>query len=368
MTAAAEPSASWLKSRNDLLQALVKTEDKTVLPHFPQALCERMLKDKFRLEDVSIRIQARGVLSSEQVLQEVGNRMIVQDFLAQPLQPSSFFFVTSEEDLQAFMVAVFNDTSLASYFYEKDRLLGFHYYYCTELCRLLQELSWLPSISLKVGRETHFSGQPLQGSYHVVDVMSRFDGTVMHFRMLFSEALCESCYALLSSTNQSIDVQKLGPLSIGVSIEVGYCQLTQEEWAQVVPGSFISLDSCLYDPDTEESGGLLVVQGKKVFGGRFLDVKSGDFKITSYPNLQEEEMHTEEEAKATPPPGHKLIAEVARYTLTVEEFLKLSQGSVLNFNGVHPSRGIHIILDGAKVGRGEIVSLGDVLGIRVLEV
>ncbi|WP_250223613.1 FliM/FliN family flagellar motor switch protein, partial [Chlamydia psittaci] len=48
--------------------------------------------------------------------------------------------------------------------------------------------------------------------------------------------------------------------------------------------------------------------------------------------------------------------------------LNLSQGSILNLNGIHPSRGVDLVLNGAKVGRGEIVSLGDVLGIRVLEV
>ncbi|MEF9496771.1 type III secretion system cytoplasmic ring protein SctQ [Chlamydia sp. 04-14] len=372
MAVAAEPSASWLKSRNDFLSSLVKTEEGISLPSFPKDLCQRRLKEKFRLEETSLTIQPRGSLSAAQAVQDFGTHLLVQSFLAQPLDPGTFFFVTSEADLQSFMVAVFNDSSLASYFYEKDKLLGFHYYFCAELCKLLQELAWLPSLSARVVGDARFSSKDLQGSYQAVDITCGLDGKYTRFRLLFPEAVCDSCKQFLSASDQNFDIHQLDPTPLTMSVEVGYCQLTQEEWQQVVHGSFILLDSCLYDPDTEESGGLLTIQGHQFFGGRFVDQTSGEFKITSYPSLQQEEPAEETPEAALPaaplPGSCKLVAEASRYSLTVEEFLKLTQGSILNLNGIHPSRGVDLILNGAKVGRGEIVSLGDVLGIRVLEV
>lgn len=371
MAAVAEPSTSWLKSRNDFLSSLVTTEEHIVLPPFPKEECERKLKDKFRLEETSVTMLSRGSLSAAQAVQDFGLHVLVQSFLAQPLESGDFFLVTSEEDLQAFMVAVFNDPSLASYFYEKDKLLGFHYYLCAELCKLIQELVWIPLLAIKVTEDTKFSGKHLQGSYEAVDVTCSLDGKTLCMRLLFPEALCDSCKKLLSSTEQSLDMQQLASIPITLSVEVGYCQISQDEWQRVCPGSFILLDSCLYDPDTEESGGFLTVKNQQFFGGRFLNAKSGEFKITSYPNLQQEEPSEEvaQHSPAAPLPGQcKLIAEAARYSLTVEEFLKIAQGSILQFPGVHPARGVDLILNGAKVGRGEIVSLGDVLGIRVLEV
>lgn len=371
MTAVAEPSASWLKSRNDFLSSLVTTEEGIILPQFPKEECERKLKDKFRLEETNIHIQSRGSVSAVQAVQDFGMHVLVQTLLAQPLESGDFFLVTSEEDLQAFMVAVFNDASLASYFYEKDKLLGFHYYLCAELCKLIQELLWIPTLSIKVINDTKFSGKHLQGSYEAIDVTCVLDGKTLRLRLLFPNALCDSCKKLLSGSEQSLDMQQLASVPLMLSVEVGYCQLSQDEWQQVRQGSFILLDSCLYDPDTEESGALLTIKNQQFFGGRFLDAKSGEFKITSYPNLQQQEP-TEEashDSPAAPLPGHcRLVAEVARYSLTVEEFLKITQGSILQFSGAHPARGIDLILNGAKVGRGEIVSLGDVLGIRVLEV
>ncbi|AHK63687.1 type III secretion system cytoplasmic ring protein SctQ [Chlamydia avium] len=370
MTAVAEPSASWLKFRNDFLNSLVTTGKHIALPSFPKEECERKLREKFRLEETGITIQSRGSLPADQAIQDFGVHVLVQSFLAQPLESGDFFLITSEEDLQAFMVAVFNDTSLASYFYEKDKLLGFHYYLCAELCKLIQELTWIPTLSIKVIDDTKFSGKHIQGSYEVIDVTCGLDGKTLRLRLLFSDALCDSCRKLLSGSEQSLDMQQLAPLPLTLSVEIGYCQLSQDEWKQVRPGSFILLDSCLYDPDTEESGGLLTIKNQQFFGGRFLDTKSGDFKVTSYPSLQQEE--PPEEASrgfSTSASGqYKLVAEAARYSLTVEEFLKITQGSVLQFPGIHPVRGIDLILNGTKVGRGEIVSLGDVLGIRVLQV
>ncbi len=371
MTVAAEPSASWLKSRHDFLSSLVKTDEVISLPPFPKELCQNRLKEKFRLEDANLTIQPRGSLTAAQAVQDFGTHFLVQSFLAQPLTSGTFFFVTSEADLQSFMVAVFNDSSLASYFYEKDKLLGFHYYFSAELCKLLQELAWIPSLSVRVVGDARFSTKDLQGSYQAVDVNCGLDGKTMRFRLLFPEATCDSCKDFLSASNQSFDIHQLDPTPLTMSVEIGYCQLTQEEWQQVEHGSFILLDSCLYDPDTEESGGLLTIQGHQFFGGRFVDQTSGEFKITSYPSLSQEAPteETPEALPAAPLPGdYKLVAEASRYSLTVEEFLNLSQGSILNLNGIHPSRGVDLVLNGAKVGRGEIVSLGDVLGIRVLEV
>ncbi|EPP28060.1 secretion and cellular translocation Q domain protein, partial [Chlamydia psittaci 84-8471/1] len=67
----------------------------------------------------------------------------------------------------------------------------------------------------------------------------------------------------------------------------------------------------MYDPDTEESGGLLTIQGHQFFGGRFVDQTSGEFKITSYPSLSQE-APTEETPEALPaaplPGNYKLVA------------------------------------------------------------
>ncbi|EPP34670.1 type III secretion apparatus protein, YscQ/HrcQ family [Chlamydia ibidis] len=371
MTVTEKPNDSWLKLRNDFLSSLNTEEEQISLPTFPIDGCKRILKDKFRLEDCEIVIRFRGALSVSDITKELSKNILLQPLVAQPLESGEFFFLTSEEDLQSLMVAVFGDSSLASYFYQKDKLLGFHYYFTAELCKIFQDLSWIPSLTMKVSEDAKFSVRSLQGSYYTVGVSCRLDGKNIYFNLLFPETTQQSCKKFLASLNQDFDIHQVDPmLPIAMSVDVGYCELTEEEWQQVIPGSFILLDTCLYDPDTGESGALLTINNRQFFGGRFTDTKSGEFKITSYPNLQHEdapEEHEEHEPAIPLPSRVKLVAEVARYSLTVENFLSLGIGSVLHFDGTHPVLGVDLILNGAKVGRGEIVSLGNVLGIRVLE-
>lgn len=371
MAVAAEPSASWIKHRNDFLCSLECPEERIAIPRFPKEACQQKLKEKFHLEDVEITINYRGPLAAAQAASEYGARVFIQPMLVQPWEHGEMFFLTSEEELQRLMVAVFNDSSLASYFYEKDRLLGFHYYFSAEVCKLFEELGWVPSLAAKLTGDASFSAREIQGTVQVIEISCYLDAHLFRFQLLFPEATYHSCQKFFSGMQQEFDVYSIDQTRLlSLSVEVGYCHLTQEEWKQVVMGSFILLDSCLYDPDTAESGAMLSIHKQQFFGGRFLDPKSGDFKIISYPNVQPEDapLPEDHEAPAAPLPGHcKLVAEVARYGLAVDEFLKLAPGSILNL-GVHPSRGVDIILDGAKVGRGEILALGDVLGIRVLEV
>jgi type III secretion system apparatus protein YscQ/HrcQ len=373
MAVAAEPSSNWLKARDELLSSLQKQDEGSFsLPVFPKQECEQKLKEKFHLEEVELSFESQGLLSAAPAVQEYGEHVLLQPFLANPFESGEFYIVSSEEDLQALIGTIFNDSSLASYFYEKDRLLGFHYYFVAEICKLVQEVSWIPSMAVKVTGDVAFSARALEGDYHVVQVTCRLDSSYVRFSVLVPDTTAQSVYKFLEEKNQTFDIQKIDMQTpVTLSVEVGFCQISEEDWHQVVPGSFILLDACLYDPDTGDAGAFLSIQRTRFFGGRFLDKQSGDFKITGLQELQPEdapEEHSEGGPAAPLPSATKIVAEVARYTLSVGEFLKLEPGSILHFEGMHPTLGVDIILNGAKVGRGNIIALQDVLGIRVLEV
>lgn len=61
-----------------------------------------------------------------------------------------------------------------------------------------------------------------------------------------------------------------------------------------------------------------------------------------------------------------LIVEVGRIHMTVEKLLELEPGNILDLN-VHPENGVDLVINTKKVGKGELVRLGDRLGIRILE-
>jgi flagellar motor switch protein FliN len=61
-----------------------------------------------------------------------------------------------------------------------------------------------------------------------------------------------------------------------------------------------------------------------------------------------------------------LIVEVGRIHMTVEKLLELEPGNLLDLN-IHPENGVDLIINSKKVGKGELIRIGESLGIRVLE-
>jgi flagellar motor switch protein FliN/FliY len=52
--------------------------------------------------------------------------------------------------------------------------------------------------------------------------------------------------------------------------------------------------------------------------------------------------------------------------MTVDHLMKLSPGNFLELP-IHPEQGVNLTVNGQKIGRGELVYLGEQLGIRILE-
>lgn len=61
-----------------------------------------------------------------------------------------------------------------------------------------------------------------------------------------------------------------------------------------------------------------------------------------------------------------LIVEIGRVQMTMDKLLNLEPGNLLELN-VHPENGLDLVINGKLVGKGELVRLGEALGIRIIE-
>ncbi len=62
-----------------------------------------------------------------------------------------------------------------------------------------------------------------------------------------------------------------------------------------------------------------------------------------------------------------LIVEVGRIHMTVEKLLSLEPGNLLELD-IHPENGIDLVVNTKKVGKGELIRIGESLGVRILEI
>ncbi len=62
-----------------------------------------------------------------------------------------------------------------------------------------------------------------------------------------------------------------------------------------------------------------------------------------------------------------LTVEVGRVQMTMDQLLKLEPGNLLEID-IHPQNGVDLTIHGKVVGKGELIKLGETLGVRVLQV
>ena len=61
-----------------------------------------------------------------------------------------------------------------------------------------------------------------------------------------------------------------------------------------------------------------------------------------------------------------VVIEVGRIQMSVKKLLELQPGNMLELD-IHPDSGIDMVVNGRRIARGELLKIGDALGIRILE-
>lgn len=61
-----------------------------------------------------------------------------------------------------------------------------------------------------------------------------------------------------------------------------------------------------------------------------------------------------------------VIVEVGQISLPMEQLLKLEPGNLLDVT-LHPQNGVDLTVNGKTIGKGELIRLGEVIGVRILQ-
>jgi flagellar motor switch protein FliN/FliY len=217
-----------------------------------------------------------------------------------------------------------------------------------------------------------------------------------------------------------------------VHIEAGKTSLSLAEWKTVQLGDFILLDSCSLDPQRLDGRVMLTVNGKPAFRAKLKDgtlkilelpllhevntpmakhpeddeddlsdldlpeENNEDFEEDEDLFGEDDDLFAEEETETQPeapsqvarqetPSSAKpslgaaqkaiapeqipitLTVEVGQIQMTMDQLLKLEPGNLLEID-IRPEDGVNLTVNGKVVGKGELIRIGDALGVRVLQI
>jgi flagellar motor switch protein FliN/FliY len=220
---------------------------------------------------------------------------------------------------------------------------------------------------------------------YCVDVAIEHEGETIWGRMICPTLFQESFkHHFAQDWNFSIPSQLYQEMMVDVSLSAGESELSQENWLKLQEGDFVLLDHCSYYPKLKKGTFQLAVDNTPLFQAK---VKEDAIKLLDYAHYfedkpmdnenfekpyddsMEEEAVSVEDAPGSPMLSPKkvpvsLTIEVARLKMNLDKLLKLKPGNVLEL-GVQPERGVNLVANGKCVGKGELLQIGDVIGVKI---
>lgn len=61
-----------------------------------------------------------------------------------------------------------------------------------------------------------------------------------------------------------------------------------------------------------------------------------------------------------------VVIEVGRVQMPIKSVMNLKPGNLLDLH-LHPESGVDLVVNGSRIGKGELLQIGGVLGVRILE-
>ncbi len=280
---------------------------------------------------------------------------------------------------------------------------GFYYFLGTQIVQAISEMNPFGDLALKIARPA----APPQEEALCIDVQ------IEHSKQTFwGRLVCPASFHQAFKSHFS--TQQPPPLTSAIArqidvtlrLQLGQAELALSQFKKVKVGDFILLDRCTFDPKTLKGTATLMLEQTPILRAR---IKDNSLKIVDYAyyreeqnqmnpdkpqdeetpeeNFENEELSSAEfEGEGTADENHlwssqnggveKLIApseipltlsiEVARLSINLEKLLQLSPGNVLELP-VRPEQGVDIVVGGKKVAKAELVKLGEMLGVKILQ-
>lgn len=364
------------------------------LPDFPWEEGSRSIANLLGDPECTISTGKVSFLKENEVSSGFGSSFFSVALELTPL-PGQLFWIMGKQEVAELTALTL--TSSHKGFSSPKLQEGFYYYLATQAVLAIDTLKCFGDLSLKIAKPA----LPPQEEALCIDVAISCFSRTFWGRIVCPASfhhVLKAHFSLPAPLNLTSPKAKQIPLSL--HLEVGQTTLSLSEWKNVKVGDCILLDRCTFDPHTHKGHVTLMLGHTPLFR---LRVKETNVKIIDYAIYRQEENpmdpqtpdkenpedfsseHIEEEGSEET--GHlwsseqtnpetlitsehiplTLSVEVARLTLSLEKLLQLSPGNTLELP-VKPEQGVDVVINGKTVAKAELIKMGDMLGIKILQI
>jgi len=342
-------------------------------PPFNWEQFSSFISSRFGLSKVSIRPRDQAWREGADLKKGLGSQLHILPISLSPL--GTVYWIMSQEDVVKLASWMLKPASKSRASLSEILQEGFYRYLALEALDGLQGMAPLTELTLQLSEEEHALDKAFS-----IDVEIELDQKSCWGRLAIPtefRAAWMQHFSALSSDYFPAEIARQTELCIGV--KTGAVILHQAEWKKIRVGDFVLLDQGSYDARKDTGLCLLMLQSTPVFNAK---IKHNKIELTDYAFYYEDNMehkgeNSSENIQKFPAQEGEVVAikelplyitvEIARLKITLDQLMNLTPGNTLELP-IHPDQGVSLTINGQKVGRAELVYLGEQLGVRILEI
>lgn len=417
---------SWVKK---VSPSLLQDDEIPLFGHppvFPWEQFSQLLSKRFELKEFKVVLQGIQWRTSEELLADVGEGFTPLHFSLSPVT-GSICWIFPESEINFLMSLCLTKQLTPLDGIDQDFRKGLYLGVLVEAMHAFTQLPFDKALSPQLLEKDDL---PAHDSL-CLDIALVFPERTFMGRLLITPEFLSSWKERFASKTLGLTLEAAvaKKIEVIVQIEAGRTSIKLSEWKKIRLGDFLSLDACSLKGEIEGGRVMLTIKGEPIFRAR---IKNGNVKILEQPLYHEvdtvmsknvpnhesdnsvdgeddslfegvddvgfededliteesesqealegheEEEHEGEESEANAhPPAKKMIAaedidltvvvEVGRLQINVQKLMEIQPGNILDLD-LHPENGVDLVVNGQRIAKGELLLIGDVLGVRILDI
>jgi len=376
--------------------ALIKSQQLPSLEEgfpFPWEKASLALESALGMKGFKLSTRPSSFKMAEEILSGMGNEPVIFNIELAPI-PESVQWIMSSEDIETLTAHCLSSDHKSEGFSDHKLQEGFYQFLLLEAMQAIDQLKVFKDGALRLLP----ASTPSKEGAICVDVAIAVSTKTLYGRLVCPQSFMNAFKAHQPFQNTSfISEDATKQLEVSLHLEAGSVALSPEEWKNVMPGDFVILDHCSYDPDIQKGSVTLMLGDTPLLRGRikpegvkileyafyFEDKQpietttpaaSGEENFAEEP-LSEEEAHlwstsAEEEMETAIQPQQTpivLSVEVGYIRMTIGKLLDLKPDTMLDLS-IRPEQGVDATINGKRIAKGELIKLGQILGLRLLDI
>jgi len=371
---------SWVKHVESLVIHSLDPSMWGAIPSFPWENFSKQLATSLNIQDFKISAATSEWKKGELILCGLGQNPLQLAIELSPLK-ESLSLVFPSEDFGKLSSWIIHPEAKNEGFSDPYLQKGFFRYLCLEAIAIFAPMQLYRGLMPKLIEKPMTNEEA-----YCIDIAIEHGGETVWGRIICPVSFQKNFKDHFSKDwHFSLPSNRYQSIFLDLSIVAGQTQLSQESWGKIAKGDFVILDHCSYSPNLKKGTFQLQFNHIPFFQ---VKLKEESFKILDYAYCFEEntimdecfEQPISEETnnnfteKEPPVPQDQMLSpqkipislsiEVAKLRMNLDKFLKMRPGHVIKL-GVQPVKSVSLLANGACVGKGELIQVGDVIGVHI---